>query len=660
MSSNIRGDAPSISGPLRISREIAVAEVVIGLSGARLRRPLVIPRETTEIVLATSRALAALPPPNSAIDRFDFARASVEFRRRKVEDALDRGDVKAFEARLSELKDLIVDVLSRRPLFQTPGWHEVALRSAYDLAPQAVLVHVPKHVAGDPSIRQPLVVALHGYEGTPRGILEAFLDHPGPEATVAGYVIAPEAHGNAFYRGAGERAVFDALEWTLQSYPIAPERVSVTGVSMGGTGTAELAFRASERFAAAAPLCGYQSFFVRRDTRGQPLRPWERHLMHQFSPASWAESGHDVPLYVAHGMLDLPLENSRSLTNRYRKLGYSIEEDWPNLGHAVWKKTYRGGGLFPWLTNKVKDRDPRYVSLTVAHLRHGRKFWLSITDFEPTAELAHVDVEARTPTEATVHTRSVTGFCLGETVHLTSTGAIAVTIDDQRLDIVAGAERCFHRLDASWSIGHRAYSGLRKRPYLEGPWSDLFAEPVVVVYGTQKVQTAELNRYVATRLFGPKPGVTLDVPIVSDEEYARRTFPQIRAVYVGRPDDHLQFGRVTASLPIRIENAAIVVGNQTFTEPDVGAVFVYPDPERRERLVGFVTANGPEGLLRALALPLLVPDFMVFDREVEGATAAPILGRSARVRAAGFFQSDWSLPVDFVEPRPAEALRFRR
>jgi hypothetical protein len=635
-------------------------ELIIKLGGGRLKRPLTIPQEAVECVRVTAKALAALPPQGNSEDRFDVARATIEYRLRKLEDALNRGDAKAFESQFSPLKSLAEDILSQRPLFRAPGWHEVALRSPYDLAPQSVFIQIPAQSAEHSLTRFPLVVTLHGYEGNPRRILEAFLDHPGPEATVAGYVIAPEAHGNSFYRGAGEGAVFDAIDWATQRYPIAQERISITGVSMGGTGAAELAFRASERFAAAAPLCGYQSFLVRRDTRGQPLRPWEQHLIHQFSPASWAESGHDVPLYVAHGTLDLPLENSRVLTERYRRLGYSLQEDWPNLGHAVWKKTYRGGGLFPWLTEKTKDRDPRYLSLTVAQLRHGRKFWLSITDFEPSAELAHVDVDAQEPTRATIHTRSVTGFCLGTTTHLDSTKAITVTIDDQRLDSPGGAPRCFDRSLGSWSRRTGEHTGVRKRPYLEGPWSDLLAEPVVVVYGTQNPQTAELNRYVATRLFGVKPGVTLNVPVVSDEEYARRTFSQPRAVYVGRPDDHLQYGKVAPSLPVRVEEKAIVVGSRQFTEPDVGTVFVYPDPDRRERLVGFVSANGPEGLLRALALPMLVPDFMVFDREIDGAAAAPILGRSARVRAAGFFRSDWALPEDFTEPRPAEAFRVPR
>jgi hypothetical protein len=82
----------------------------------------------------------------------------------------------------------------------------------------------------------------------------------------------------------------------------------------------------------------------------------------------------------------------------------------------------------------------------------------------------------------------------------------------------------------------------------------------------------------------------------------------------------------------------------------VGVAFVYPDPNRRERLLGVVSGNGPEGLWRILALPALLPDFVVFDHGADAAAGEQVLGSDAYVLAAGFFRSDWTLPENLLDP----------
>lgn len=584
--------------------------------------------------------------------RGDAVQATLEHLVTKVSEASFKDDAPWLELKSRALAEFLDALENPDGPFKSPGWHEVALRSTYDGRPQSVLVQVPKRYAADGSAKLPLVVVLHGYNSDPRRILQAFLDDPGPAASVDGFVIAPEAHGNTFYRGAGERATSDAIEWARETFPIDPRKISITGVSMGGTGAADLALRNSEQFSATAPLCGYQSFFVRRDTAGKPLRPWEKRLMHQFSPASLAESGHDVPLYVAHGTRDKPLENSRTLIERYQKLGYHVEQDWPDLGHAVWKKTYKNAGLFPWLTRWSKELVPKTVSLTTGLLRHSKKFWLEMTELEPTTELSHVDAAISGPSQVRVRTRAVVRFCIDKTAPLSRDAPLQAVIDNQPLPSLPPGPHCFVKRESQWSAtaeGRRP-EGSNKLPGIEGPWSDFLSEPVVVVYGTLDPKTAAINEWVARRLLEPKSGISLEVPVMSDSAFEKSGQLPSRAIYVGRPQDHLQFARISAKLPIQILQDRISLGDQIFPEPDVGTAFVYPDPERRVRLLGLVSANSPEGLLRVLSLPLLVPDFVVFDHGLEPAAGEVVLGRAAYVRAAGFFKSDWSLPEELLDP----------
>ena len=67
-----------------------------------------------------------------------------------------------------------------------------------------------------------------------------------------------------------------------------------------------------------------------------------------------------------------------------------------------------------------------------------------------------------------------------------------------------------------------------------------------------------------------------------------------------------------------------------------------------DHLVGLlatvIRAGAEEGTLRALSLPDLLPDFVVYDEKVAPARGQLVLG-SASLRAAGFFGLDWSLPA---------------
>src|SRR5678816_2492216 len=106
------------------------------------------------------------------------------------------------------------------------------------------------------------------------------------------------------YREAGADDVMRVVDEVTATYSIDPARMTITGPSMGGIGTAWVALRHPDRFAAAAPLCGYHSYFVRRDFIGKAIRPWERVIAEERSNSAWAWNGRHVPMYIVHGTMD--------------------------------------------------------------------------------------------------------------------------------------------------------------------------------------------------------------------------------------------------------------------------------------------------------------------------------------------------------------------
>jgi len=636
-------------GPLDALTSEQTSTLVVDLGRIRVSRKLQL---TLSAVSSLERGYAAQSNPlviHASTSSQDDLGATLEAATNEVATRMLQPDPHTLKEAVDRLNALCEQLeLGKNPLLSL-GFVDAYVRSPYDGRPTSVLTYVPADFAAAPDKRRALVVVLHGYNGNSRRILDAFLDSQNPKykSLVDGFVLAPDAYGNTFYRGAGEHAVLDAIDWATRTYPVDTARISITGVSMGGTGTTEIAFRHSERFSAAAPLCGYHSYFVRRDTANKPLRPWEKRLMHRFSPASMAESGNDIPLYVAHGLKDRPLENSKSLTLRYRALGYNLTEDWPDLGHAVWKKTYGQAGLYPWLTQWRKDSDPEHVVMASASVAQGQKFWLALTQLEGAEKPGRLDARIVSPHEVEVSSSGVSSFLVGTSRHLDESALLRVTIDGTSISIEPKTPRHFGKVASQWRL-LAAPAAVHRAP-AEGPWSELWNQPLAVVYGTLDPSTTSLNREIARRLVEPRAGVTVSIPITADRDFTPAASPLTRVIYVGTPRDHQQLATIANKLPILLVDGAVELGGHRFTEPDVGVAFVYPDPDRRERLLGVVSGNGPAGLWRVLGLPALVPDFVVFDHGMDVAAGETVLGEGY-VRAAGFFLSDWTLPENPLDP----------
>jgi poly(3-hydroxybutyrate) depolymerase len=639
------GSLDSLASDDQSTLEIRLADAVI------TRKLWITPDAITSLERAVhAQALPAVQA--SATSRHDALGATLQAYWSEVTERMLQPLRKPLSESLRRLEVLTTDLEQGRTPAALTGFVDAFIRSPFDGRPTSVMTYVPVDYRPDESRSRPLVVALHGYNGTPRRILDAFLDveNLSSRTKLDGFVLAPAAHGNSFYRGPGEYAVLDAIDWATATYPIDRTRISITGVSMGGTGAAEIAFHHSQLFAAAAPLCGYHSYFVRRDTANKPLRTWERQLMHRFSPASWAESGNDIPLFVAHGTKDRPLENSKSLTTRYHALGYNLVEDWPDLGHAVWKKTYHRAAMYQWLTKWQKDEDPTRVVLASSSLASGKKFWLELTQLVATEAPSVLDGRIVSPTQIEIKSRGVAAFRIGDSRHLDREATLQIDIDGTSLAVPSGTERRFAKVDGQWQTARAQGAGIAATRRVEGPWSELFSAPVAVVYGSVNPNTTALNREIATRLVEPRAGVDLHIPVISDAEFSPETSPLTRLIYVGRPDNHRHLAKIHAALPIRVTHSAIELGRWRFEEPDAGVAFLYPDPNRGERLLGVISGNGSEGLWRFLALPVLLPDFVVFDQGADAAAGEQVLGLDAFVRAAGFFRADWSLPEDLLDP----------
>lgn len=595
---------------------------------------------------------------------------SVYYARNRLQSVISRGDSDdlaiAQEAReLAQLTDSLQKQLD--PYAARTGAMRLAYRSPADGELQEYALFVPNDYKPGAKKKYPLVVVLHGLNGKPMAVLRKFLGtgetgHEAdwderrsgglPELDDA-FIVAPSGHGNTMYRDLGEDDVMRVTDRVMARYPIDATRVTIGGPSMGGIGAAAIPFRFPDRFAAAEPLCGYHSYFVRRDFIGRPMRPWERTIAEERSNVEWAFNGANIPLYVVHGTLDWPETNSGVLIDRYEKLHYAIEHEHPNLGHNVWSTTWENLKGEKWLVGHRRDPHPSRVRFRTIRLRSSKSDWVHVDELSAPDQWGEVDAKITNRSRIDASTSGVAEISLDRDTKLVdATSPTKVVLDGVSLSVAAGAPLVFHKDSAGWQSGPAVHAGPYKHGELTGPIRDAFHAPLLFVWGKDDPAQARANEEVARAWAAIRWGVTVKFPIMSDEEFEARgeSLANEHALFlVGNAKSNRLVRALEPELPIKIEGDAVVTANARYQGNQLGTAFVRPNPKRTDRYLVIVEGTSALGTWRSLSLPDLLPDFVVYDEGVATSRGQMLLS-SGSVLAGGFFGNDWSWPASVADP----------
>jgi poly(3-hydroxybutyrate) depolymerase len=532
-------------------------------------------------------------------------------------------------------------------------------RSSVDGRLHHYALYVPPRWREKGDTRFGLVVALHGLNGLPVKTLQSLFGipmkegeskvhrarHPDPVEPAPMFALAPEGFGNSGYRAYGERDVLEVIDRVRERYRIDPDRIYVTGASMGGTGAASVPLHHPGAFAAAAPLCGYHSLANYASLAKVELHPWERFLASFRSNTDWAGNGRHLPLYVVHGTKDNP-RHSASLVERYELWRYDVTYETPEAGHNVWDETYRDRRIFTHFQRYRRKAHPRRLRLHTARLRYNRANWLTVVDADDYAAWSKVDGLWDKNGRVELTTENVAALAVDRDAVLARglDRPPVITIDGRAVEVgeaIDGAWRLVKR-DGSWISGKPACSGLCKRPGLAGPIDDAFYEPLLFVYGTADPDETALSRRLIERIRRRSWGATVDWPVEADVEVSEHDIADRSLVIVGTPQGNGLLRRIADRLPIRVKGAAIVAGDRRFEGDHAAAVFVHPNPLNPKRYVLVYTAVSARGLFHVGHLPGLLPDWIVFDGSSWGRIGGLALGQR-RVHAAGFFDRAWRI-----------------
>lgn len=196
-----------------------------------------------------------------------------------------------------------------------------------------MLLYIPAGFHEDSSTRYPLLVFLHG-SGESGNDLEKLKAHGPPKilATRSDFpfiVASPQSPSDSRHRRLGTVTLNAMLDELLARLPIDPDRVYLTGISMGGFMTYRWASVDPGRFAAIVPVSG-----------------------------SWNSADacrlKDLPVWAFHGAKDhsVPLDPDQAMIKAINACGghARITVD-PEGDHddAYWSAVYENKELYDWL-----------------------------------------------------------------------------------------------------------------------------------------------------------------------------------------------------------------------------------------------------------------------------------------------------------------------
>ncbi|MGC4075163.1 MAG: alpha/beta hydrolase-fold protein [Nibricoccus sp.] len=221
-----------------------------------------------------------------------------------------------------------------------------------------------------PAARYPLVMFLHGsgergtnntsqLNNNANGAL-VFVQGPAGtsdttyETNYPCFMIAPQSTGDwsEAVRRTHLRAIIEGL---INEFSIDPDRIYVTGLSMGGAGTWDQLAQNPTRFAAGVPICG-----------------WGAGNYAAFKT---------VPLWVFHSENDptVGVSGSDDAVNALRNNGGDpIYSRYATGGHGSWTEAYKNPHLIPWVMSQRRGTAPALTpALRIATAQHGATASLS-------------------------------------------------------------------------------------------------------------------------------------------------------------------------------------------------------------------------------------------------------------------------------------------
>ncbi|MFH1437368.1 MAG: prolyl oligopeptidase family serine peptidase [Pseudomonadota bacterium] len=561
------------------------------------------------------------------------------------------------------------------PLEEERGMTARAYRSKFAPKPVAYSVWVPKNYSSDR--KYGLVLNLHGGSSTHNLFLAVTLGNWAiPWATYWNvrhdvftpqlepgdhFVAAPDGFGQLRWRWMAEEDVMNVVRDIKLHYSIDPKRIALCGLSNGGIGAYAIGTKHASSFSSVFPMAGISDWL--KFHKASSMADWSKKINAMESGISYAMNARNTYYHFIHGEKDagpMKVIQARAMHELLDKLGIQHKyQEIPDYGHDIIWILWGKGRILEHVDKHPKNPRPDEVWLETLSYRAARQHWIEVAQMEKFLEPVRIkaklvkeenrfDIEAENAERIIVH-------LFESPVDLKK--KISVRINGAEADIgkvPPDGRIMLTRQKEAWAAGEAeahepsAQGKLRKQKGLSGPATDVNYDSQIHVYGTlvdaDKAKLKQAAELGARNWMKAKQFTDVDFPVKGDGDVTQADMKSSTLVIYGTYAHNSLLQKIGDKLPIKVLSGGIELRGKLYDAPDVGAVFVYPNPLNRKKYVLVVTGNSLEAVLKGNELLPFLPDYVIFDKQVPNKALGMAASKKIPFIEAGFFTEYWKLP----------------
>lgn len=540
-----------------------------------------------------------------------------------------------------------------------------AYRSEVDGTLQPYALYVPPSY--DAAKAWPMMVSLHGATsnhllnrrrvfglGNRRGetdyeAIRNEVDYP----DVGFVVVSPYGRGEvAGYDGIAEGDVLRAMADVQRAYNVDPDRVHLTGLSMGGGGTWHLGLRYPDRFASITPVCAVSDLDAFPWTAG--WGPLDKELMALTGYSRLVENSANQRVFVFHADEDdaVPVEASRRMAKAFEAAGLGDRVRYfelPGVTHFAWDFAYRDASLFNRVREIRREAFPERVVYSTHSPRYNQAYWLRIDRIDRGLTLARIEATQKAGV-FDVKASNLTAFSLRLSPAIAPAGKpIEVTVNGKRAfkGTVKGDVLSFAGGKGSWKTTSpwrgpaqgppdRAEAGFRSVSLAQ-------YGPHVYVYGTLGDEaTTAASKAGAEMLADWGPSVRAKWRLLADREVTPDLMATHDLVLVGTNTTNAVLAGLFG-LPVYQDATGTFAGGRKVAGPGATYRLLHPNPGATRRRVLVYGGGSPEALKRFVPQGRQAPPFSRFADYV-------VVGEDDAVVLEGYFRDGYTIPPEPKKP----------
>ncbi|RDB07536.1 alpha/beta hydrolase-fold protein [Runella aurantiaca] len=462
----------------------------------------------------------------------------------------------------------------------------------------------------------------------------------------------------------GRIDALEVLEVAQKKFKPHPQKIYLTGHSMGGHGSWYLGATYPGKWAGVAPCAGYPTLMGYGSADGKipenSTNPMEKMLLRASNPSNvmaLASNYKASGIYVLHGDADrtVSVEYARTMRkvlgafhNDFSYYEYPNGSHWYGDHSVDWPALF---DFFKWHRSKnAEEKD--VIDFTTANPAISANYlWAGIEQQETPLNYSRIQAKRNVNDKSVIITtenaRTIMimpgAFAKGQTFKVTVDETVvcaACVLDEKPL---------YFTKKEKWEAVEKPALAQRGS-HRNGTFKAAFNYRMVFVYGT--TGTKEENewaynkaRYDAETWYYRGNGA---VDVISDREFTPAAYPDRGVVLFGNATTNGAWSALLSQSPIQIQRGSIKIGEEQIVGDDLAAYFTYPRPDSPVASVAVVAGSGLAGMLATESNQYFTggsgfPDYFIFGADMlkEGTKG---------VKQAGFFDTNWQITkVDAVK-----------